>query len=42
MNIGVIVLATLVGVGLFRERLSRLNGVGLLLAVGAIAVLASA
>lgn len=42
MNIGVIVLATLVGVGWFRERLSRLNGLGLLLAVGAIAVLASA
>lgn len=42
MNIGVIVLATLVGVGLFREHLSRLNGVGLLLAVGAIGVLASA
>lgn len=42
MNIGVIVLATLVGVGLFRERLSRLNSLGLLLAVAAIAVLASA
>lgn len=42
MNIGVIVLATLVGVGMFRERLSHLNSVGLLLAVAAIAVLASA
>lgn len=42
MNIGVIVLATLIGVWLFRERLSRINSLGLLLAVAAIAVLASA
>ena len=42
MNIGVIVLATLIGLWLFRERLSRLNMVGLLLAVAAVAVLASA
>lgn len=42
MNIGVIVLATLVGMRFFRERLSRLNGIGLALAVVAVLVLATA
>ncbi|MGA7296574.1 MAG: EamA family transporter [Rhodanobacteraceae bacterium] len=40
MNIGVIVLATLVGVLAFRERLGRWNIVGLVLAVLAVAILA--
>ncbi|MGB8636269.1 MAG: EamA/RhaT family transporter [Rhodanobacteraceae bacterium] len=40
MNIGVIVLATLVGVLAFRERLGRWNIVGLVLAVLAVAMLA--
>ncbi len=42
MNIGVIVLATLVGAGFFHERLGRSHRVGLVLAVVAVAVLASA
>lgn len=42
MNIGVIVLATAVGVWAFGERLSRLNRAGLALAVAAVAVLAAA
>lgn len=42
MNIGVIVLATIVGVIAFRERPSRLNYTGLAVAIGAVAVLASA
>jgi drug/metabolite transporter (DMT)-like permease len=42
MNIGVIVLAALVGVWAFRERLGRLNRIGLALAVVAVLVLASA
>src|SRR5699024_5535287 len=42
MNIGVIVLATIVGVWLFRERLGRLNRLGLLLAVIAVVVLSFA
>jgi hypothetical protein len=36
MNIGVIALGTLVGAGFFRERLSWMNGSGLVLAVAAI------
>ena len=39
MNMGVIVLGTLVGALLFRERLSKLNLLGVLLALGAIAAL---
>jgi len=42
MNIGVIVLASVLGVWLFKERLSKQNYAGLLLAVIAIAILASA
>lgn len=42
MNIGVIVLATLVGVWCFHERPGRLNRAGLLLAVAAVALLATA
>lgn len=42
MNIGVIVVAALVGVWAFRERLGRLNRIGLALAVVAVLVLASA
>jgi len=42
MNIGVIVLATLVGALLFGEQLGRLNRAGLLLAVVAVALLAVA
>lgn len=42
MNIGVIVLASVLGVGLFKERLSKQNYAGLILAVIAIAILASA
>jgi drug/metabolite transporter (DMT)-like permease len=39
MNLGVVALGTLVGLLAFRERLSRLNGAGVLLAAVAIAVL---
>lgn len=42
MNIGVIVLAALVGVWAFRERLGWLNYAGLVLAVAAVLVLATA
>ncbi|MDN5864482.1 MAG: EamA family transporter [Gammaproteobacteria bacterium] len=42
MNIGVIVVATLVGVGLFHERLNHWNRAGLVLAVVAVIVLATA
>ena len=42
MNIGVIVLATLVGVAWLGERLGKLNRVGLALAVAAVLVLATA
>lgn len=42
MNLGVVVLGTLTGVLLFRERLSRVNLAGLLLALLAIALLARA
>lgn len=39
MNVGVIAVATLIGVGVFKERLNRVNMVGLLLAIGCVAVL---
>ena len=39
MNLGVVALGTLVGVIAFRERLGRVNAVGVLLAAGAIALL---
>ncbi|MGB3424564.1 MAG: EamA/RhaT family transporter [Castellaniella sp.] len=39
MNIGVISIGTLVGAGLFRERLSALNVLGITLALGAIVLL---
>lgn len=42
MNIGVIILATIVGVAAFRERLSRLNRAGLGVAIAAVIVLAFA
>lgn len=42
MNIGVVVLGTLVGAGVFRERLSRLNCLAVGLAICAIVVIASA
>lgn len=42
MNIGVIVLATIIGMLAFRERLSRINIAGLLLAVVSVIVLAFA
>ena len=40
MNIGVVVLGTLVGVFVFDERTSRTNQLGLLLALIAIALIA--
>ena len=39
MNVGVIVLGTLVGAGLFGERLSRVNVAGIALALVAVACL---
>jgi drug/metabolite transporter (DMT)-like permease len=42
MNIGVIVLAAVVGVWWFGERLGRINQVGLVLAIAAVALLAGA
>lgn len=39
MNVGVIAVATLVGVAVFKERLGRINVLGLLLAIGCVAVL---
>ena len=39
MNVGVIAVATLIGVGAFKERLNRINLVGLLLAVCCVGVL---
>lgn len=39
MNLGVVALGTLVGVLAFRERLSRINAIGVLLAAAAIALL---
>ena len=40
MNLGVVVLGALVGVAVFKERLVRINALGLLLALVAIALLA--
>lgn len=40
MNLGVVTLGALVGVALFKERLDRINALGLLLALAAIALLA--
>ncbi len=42
MNMGVIILGTLVGAGLFKEKLTRSNVLGLVLALFAVAVLALA
>ena len=39
MNVGVITVATLIGVGVFKERLNRINMLGLVLAVSCVAVL---
>lgn len=39
MNVGVIAVATLIGVGVFKEHLNRINILGLLLAVGCVVVL---
>ena len=39
MNVGVIAVATLIGVGVFKESLSRINILGLLLAICCVAVL---
>ena len=39
MNVGVIAVATLIGVGVFRESLNRINVLGLLLAICCVAVL---
>ena len=39
MNVGVIAVATLIGVSVFKESLNRINILGLLLAVGCVAVL---
>ena len=39
MNVGVIAVATLIGVGLFKESLNRINILGLLLAICCVAVL---
>lgn len=39
MNIGVISLGTLIGAGLFKEKLSWLNGLGIVLALSAILIL---
>jgi drug/metabolite transporter (DMT)-like permease len=40
MNLGVVVLGALAGVALFKERMGRINALGLLLALAAIALLA--
>lgn len=42
MNVGVVLLGTLVGVGLFGERLGRINRIGIALAVVAIAIITAA
>lgn len=39
MNVGVITIATIIGVGVFKESLNRINMLGLLLAVSCVAVL---
>jgi len=41
MNLGVVVLGTLVGVFAFREKLARLNVMGIALAIAAVAIIAS-
>lgn len=42
MNVGVITVATLIGVGVFKESLNRINMLGLVLAIACVAVLFSA
>lgn len=39
MNVGVITVATLIGVGVFKEYLNRINMLGIVLAIGCVAVL---
>ena len=39
MNVGVITLATLIGVAVFKEQLNRINVLGIVLAIGCVAVL---
>jgi len=39
MNVGVIAVATIIGVGIFKEQLNRINMLGILLAVICVAVL---
>ncbi|MGM8888501.1 EamA/RhaT family transporter, partial [Psychrobacter sp. 1U2] len=39
MNVGVIAVATIIGVGVFKESLNRINMLGLLLAVSCVAIL---
>ena len=39
MNVGVIAVATIIGVGVFKEQLNRINMLGILLAVSCVAVL---
>lgn len=39
MNVGVITVAALIGVGVFKEQLNRINMLGILLAIGCVAVL---
>jgi multidrug transporter EmrE-like cation transporter len=39
MNVGVIAVATLIGVGVFKEQLNRINIIGLVLAVCCVGVL---
>ena len=39
MNVGVIAVATIIGVGIFKESLNRINMLGLLLAIACVAVL---
>ena len=39
MNVGVITVATLIGVGIFKEHLNRINMLGIVLAIGCVAVL---
>lgn len=39
MNVGVITVATLIGVGIFKEQLNRINMLGIILAISCVAVL---
>jgi multidrug transporter EmrE-like cation transporter len=39
MNVGVITVATLIGVGVFKEQLNRINMLGIILAISCVAVL---